>query len=146
MPSPPKSTLAWLPLTAAGLIGGLAAGALTGRLFGPRPPKRPPPRRRTWVDPLGRAAIHPNTLAVLKRALLGVDRKGILQLLGPPAAAGDANGAVRAPAGRQFRDAATWYYPLDDEKKLAMALRFERGVAADAEFLRDPEKPTRPDV
>ncbi len=138
------STLAtrWIPLATAGI----AAGALAGRWFGSRRSRPPKPRPKTWVDALGRAAIHPATLAVLKQSLLGIDRKAVLRLLGPPAASASTAGAVRAPAGDQFRAAKTWYYPLDDEKKVAMAVTFDRDRATDAAFLRDPDKPTLTDL
>ena len=140
-----KAAMKWLPLAAAGLAGGVAAGAvatsLAKKLLGGGPKSRP----KTWVDDLGRAAIHPTTLLALKRALLGLSRKDILKLLGPPAAAGSPFAAVRPPSPRDCEAADTWYYPLDDEKKSAMALRFKAGRAADATFLRDPALPTLTD-
>jgi hypothetical protein len=59
----------------------------------------------------------------------------VQSVFGPPRAAG---GVPAVPGqGRQaYWDADTWYYALDPDRKTAMAIRFENGVAREVDFVQ----------
>ena len=59
-------------------------------------------------------------LEALRRAIVGVQKKQIAAVLGPP----------RATIGRgHYLTDDTWYYPIDPRQRLALAIEFDRGVA-----------------
>jgi hypothetical protein len=68
-------------------------------------------------DPVRRAQL-------LSRSIVGNDRAAIASVLGPP----QASAGVRS--GTAFL-AGTWYYRLSGPHRIALAIQFERDVAAD---------------
>ena len=73
-------------------------------------------------------------LQMLHDAILGNSKEAVAAVFGPPPTAVTPEGSSsgRAPS---YWQADTWYYPLDPREKRAMAVRFERGVAKDVEFI-----------
>jgi hypothetical protein len=65
------------------------------------------------------------TLARLRSALLGSGKRKIVSMLGPPRVA-------------QTGADSTWYYPLSNEERVALAISFDQGRAREVEFVRSP--------
>ncbi|MEO6437293.1 MAG: hypothetical protein ABIP55_16240 [Tepidisphaeraceae bacterium] len=78
------------------------------------------------------------TLPQLREALLGRSKAQIASRFGPPSTA-LMNRPGRGRLGPSaFWHADTWYYPIDPDEKTAMAVTFDRGVAAAADFFEPP--------
>jgi hypothetical protein len=75
---------------------------------------------RRW---LGRST--PEDLDAIRASLLGLGSRRITALLGPPPA------ATSAPA-------VTWYYPVAEARRTAMAISFENDRAVRVEFFQSP--------
>ena len=75
---------------------------------------------------------------MLHDAILGNSKEAVAAVFGPPPTAVTPEGARSSLSGRapSYWQADTWYYPLDPREKRAMAVRFERGVAKDVEFIK----------
>jgi hypothetical protein len=119
----------WMPL--------LAAGMLAGWLLSHKP--RPMGRmgRRAYPSRARRTASRPGqSLSRLRNAIVGSDRQLIAQVFGLPRGVGEPGRVeVNRPA---FWDAGTWYYPLRRRERMAMAIRFDQGIAADVQFIPAP--------
>ena len=77
----------------------------------------------------------------LRGALIGKNRKQIARVLGTPTTASLTFGAVAMSAGGKamtFWDATTWYYPFDQKRRKAIAIRFVRDRAREVEFIGAP--------
>jgi hypothetical protein len=86
----------------------------------------------------------------LSRAVLGRSKKQVVDVLGPPPAAtslasASATSAAIPPippmpetAQPTFWDADTWYYPLSDQDRTAIAIAFDRGRAHRVDFIQPP--------
>jgi hypothetical protein len=71
---------------------------------------------------------------LLRESILGANKQMVQSVFGPPRAAGGV--AVVPEQGRQaYWEADTWYYALDPQRKTAMAIRFEQGVAREVDFV-----------
>lgn len=65
-------------------------------------------------------------LNALRSAIVGVQKKQIAAVLGPP----------RATIGRgNYLTDDTWYYPIDPNRRRALAIEFDRGVARQAQVI-----------
>ena len=130
-PGPTRRPPAWVPV-AAGVVAVVVA-VVAGRA---RPAGERGRRGYGWLAALRRAAMDERTRTALKRAVTGVDRSAVLRLLGPPGAVDGGGGAVRAPARTEYLSADVWFYPLDDDRRHAMAVRFDGPRVGAAEFPR----------
>lgn len=131
-PRAPSRATAWVPIAAgfvAVVIGLVARRADVGGVGRPG---------FGWLTALRRAAMDERTRVALRRAVVGVDRSAVLRLFGPPGATHGPGGAVRSPGRAEYLSADVWFYPLDDARRSAMAVRFREGQAGDAEFLAEP--------
>jgi hypothetical protein len=103
----------------AGVIDGMVeaiAGAFTG-------------------DQLSRIGPRDASLLPLRSAILGRNRAQIAKALGNPPAVWAGAGAPRS-----FWQAMTWYYPYDDARQQAIAIRFENDRAHGVEFIHAPQE------
>jgi outer membrane protein assembly factor BamE (lipoprotein component of BamABCDE complex) len=66
-----------------------------------------------------------DSLESLRASILGHGRKQIAAKLGPPKALGNGAGI-------------TWYYALDHEQRIAMAIQFDHDQARAVEFFQSP--------
>src|SRR5438552_9909873 len=64
----------------------------------------------------------------IRSAVLGRGKSAIAALYGPPRTAAAGRSAEAKPRAN-FWKADTWYYPLDAANQLAIAVRFENGIA-----------------
>jgi hypothetical protein len=69
----------------------------------------------------------------LRVALLGRHRRHIVRVFGTPPAA--CVGQRGVDAG-EYWEATTWYYPFDESRREAIAIRFENDRARKVEFIR----------
>ncbi len=69
--------------------------------------------------------LNGNALLSLRASIVGLGKQNIRQMLGPPRALGNGHGA-------------TWYYALDDARRVAMAIRFDSDQAQSVEFFASP--------
>ena len=116
----------WVPLVVGGLITALLATQRS--------------RVRTWLNRLlatfpGSSRSLPNdpdSLALLRKAIVGNNKSAVAAVLGTPPAT--ANGFSTG----SYHRADTWYYPLDDIEKRVVVIHFENGIAKEAEFIQTP--------
>ena len=82
-----------------------------------------------------RVMVRPRTLLELKRAIMGSTRDMVASIFGPPPAA-----TSRGPGApvRDYWHATTWYYPLDRQKRTAVAISFRGDRAELVEFIAGP--------
>lgn len=90
-------------------------------------------RHRRLVRPRARSLRGPgrgteDSLAGLRDAIVGNGKREISSVFGPPHSA-----AVRGAHD-------TWYYPLRDRERLAMAISFNNDLAREVEFFHPPVK------
>lgn len=120
-------------------VAGIALVVIASRLFGDREQ-----RAVGNVDWIRRVVANPSVqasgLKLLRDALVGNDRRGILQILGSPDAAGRDGLYVRRPSPQAQALADTWFYPVDADKTGAVAIEFDGNRVKDAEFYRVPRK------
>src|SRR5215212_7759256 len=71
-------------------------------------------------------AAAPTTLAPLQAALIGQSRASVVITLGPPPAtsSSESGGVV----SRHYWHAETWYYPLDLNRRFALAITFQENL------------------
>ena len=127
---PTPGAPAWVPLAAG--VAAVAVALVAGRSA--KPAGR---RGYGWLAALRRAAMDARTREALRRAVVGVDRPAVLRLFGPPGAVDGSDGAVRSPGRAEYLAADVWFYPLDDARRSAMAVRFDGGRVGAAEFLAE---------
>jgi len=81
---------------------------------------------RTLISRRGAGAGQFSRLNALRNAILGVQKKQIAAVLGPP----------RATIGRgHYLTDDTWYYPIDPKQRRALAIEFDRGVARQTQVI-----------
>jgi hypothetical protein len=73
----------------------------------------------------------------IRGSVLGRGKSAIAAVYGPPRTAA-AGRTVQAKSKANFWKADTWYYPLDATTHMAMAVRFENGIARHVEFFQAP--------
>jgi hypothetical protein len=89
----------------------------------------PPPRSLPVLMKTGR-------LADLRGALVGRNRRRIARALGaPPTACIGFGTCVRGAAPVTYWQASTWYYPLDGNRRQAIAIQFDGNCAKRVEFI-----------
>ncbi len=77
------------------------------------------------------------TISDLRQRVLGRSRWAVMAVLGPPRAFR----AVAAPTDSPpYENADTWYYPIEQRDRSAMALTFSGNVVDRVEFFRGVEK------
>jgi len=107
----------------AGLVEGMVTGVMG----------------RRWDDQRrslgGGGALDP--FGELRAALLGRDRRQIIRALGAPptASVGFGISIITGGAAPTFWQAPTWYYPFDDARRQAIAIRFVGNRARDVDFI-----------
>ena len=91
---------------------------------------------RTWAmrDALGQFVHGNGPFATLREAVIGAGRGAVINVFGPPRTAMLGRGA-RLSIWRSD----TWYYPLDQADRSALAIRFAGNVARDIERISVPE-------
>jgi hypothetical protein len=110
----------------AGLVEGMVAGVMGTRWDD----------QRQSTGGGGGGAIDP--FGELRAALLGRDRRQIIRALGAPPTASVGFGVsviTAADAAPTFWQAPTWYYPFDDARRQAIAIRFVGNRARDVDFI-----------
>lgn len=130
-----------------GLLGKALAwtnGLLSTFLSGP--PRRPRVALRNALDcglltattRRGRArpTARQRSLARLRWALMGNTKQAIVSIFGPPRTA-VADGPV-LPSAEPIFQADTWYYPIDERRRMAIAIQFNRNEVRQVEFLATP--------
>jgi len=137
------------PLRRLHFAFGFFAGVLT-RLFRSRQQRQQEAMQRwsaqwrKWVARLmsgntqSLEALAPTSIAPLQQALLGQSRADVVVTLGPPpATSSDDN---RKPTSRHYWHAQTWYYPLDLDRRQAVAISFHDDRVTSIERLAGPPR------
>jgi outer membrane protein assembly factor BamE (lipoprotein component of BamABCDE complex) len=116
MPSRGKS------ITVFAIAGALAALAFLTK-----------PGRRSLRS--AKASLHTaqQSLPKLRTAILGNTRGAVAAIFGPPHA------TVDAPTPKDYWHANTWYYPLDLQRRTAVAIRFSNNIADHVDFIAGPQ-------
>jgi len=79
-------------------------------------------------------ALAPTNITPLKHALVGKSRADVVVTLGPP----PATSSNESPASRHYWHAQTWYYPLDLDRRQAVAITFQEDRVTSIERLVGP--------
>jgi len=118
----------WTPLLVGGVVAAVAASRAS-RL-----------RRaiRRAIDGNDRS---PESIAMLRGAILGNDKASVAAALGPPRTAAHVAGFNKLMVPERFLEADTWYYAFDRAEQSVIAIEFSRGVARDAHVVRAPALP-----
>lgn len=82
----------------------------------------------------GRKPVRQNS-GLLADAILGASKQMVQSVFGPPRAAGGGLKSVPEMGRQGYWEADTWYYAVNPRRRVAMAIRFEQGVARDVEFV-----------
>jgi len=83
-------------------------------------------------------AAAPTSIAPLQRTLVGKNRADVVITLGPPpATSSDNNDKV---VSRHYWHAQTWYYPLDLDRRQAVAITFQGDRVTSIERLAGPPR------
>jgi hypothetical protein len=81
-------------------------------------------------------ATAPTTLAPLQEALVGKSRADVVVTLGPPP--GTSSAETNKLGTRHYWHADTWYYPLDLNRRHAVAISFNENQVASIERVAGP--------
>ncbi len=125
----------WMAATLAGMVTGVLVARAPHfrrmqRSVGVAAPKG---KRRQFARP-----TKTESLPLLAGAIVGTSRNTVAAVFGPPRAA-VVNGAIEpGSAGSSMWQAQTWYYPLQQEQSLAMAIEFVDDSARHVEFFQAP--------
>jgi hypothetical protein len=92
-------------------------------------------RQRAMREASRQFASGLRSTALLRRAIVGSAKRGVVAVFGPPRTA--TVGRILGPAPT-FWQADTWYYPIHEPTRSAMAIRFTGNVAAEVEFVTAP--------
>ena len=126
---------------------GFLAGAIT-RLFRSREQRRQESMQRwsaqwrRWVARLMSGntqsldALAPTNIAPLREALVGKSRADVVVTLGPPPATSSYD--AQKQTSRHYWHAQTWYYPLDLDRRQAVAITFQEDRVTSIERLAGP--------
>jgi len=126
---------------------GFLAGAIS-RLFRSREARRQEALHRwsaqwrKWVARLmsgntaSLEAMAPATIAPLQQALVGKSRADVVVTLGPPP--GTSSAETNQLGTRHYWHADTWYYPLDLNRRQAVAISFNRNQVTSIERVAGP--------
>ncbi|MGH7213724.1 MAG: hypothetical protein ACREIT_03035 [Tepidisphaeraceae bacterium] len=80
--------------------------------------------------------------ALLHDAIVGNTKQAVASVFGPPPTATGWRRLAAASPGSSappaYLEADTWYYPIDPDRKRAMAIQFDRGLARRVEFIETP--------
>jgi len=128
------------------IVAGVVAGLVSLVVGGWRRRRRDEWVRRSRHAAAGAPAPQPALpgrvdFASIRSSVLGLSKDGVAETLGPPPAASVVPPTHGAPAKppASFRDADVWYYPLDPQRQVAVAITFAGGVADRIEWLAGPE-------
>lgn len=91
-------------------------------------------RRPNGTPPRLTGPVVPKSPSLLRESIIGVNKQMVQSVFGPPRAAGGVP-AVPGPGRQAYWDADIWYYAIDPSRKIAMAIRFEKGLARTVEFV-----------
>jgi hypothetical protein len=128
---------------ALGFLGGMIS-----RLFRSREARRAEALQqwsaqwRKWVARLlsgntaSLDALAPATIAPLQQALVGKSRADVVVTLGPPP--GTSSADTNKLGTRHYWHADTWYYPLDLNRRQAVAISFNENQVASIERVAGP--------
>jgi hypothetical protein len=130
-----RDPASWLPMLVGGLVATLAISG--SMLFGKWH------RQRSEAAPAPRPGRHRKrereSLAKLRRAIVGNDRDAIVKVLGPPpTTSGYRLGSIVQSGEPEYYRADTWYYPMDPVRQRAIAVEFDDGVAREAQIIEVP--------
>ena len=81
-------------------------------------------------------AAAPTSIAPLQKALVGKSRADVVVVLGPPPAT--SSNEIEKPTSRHYWHAQTWYYPLDLDRRQAVAISFHEDRVISIERLAGP--------
>jgi hypothetical protein len=81
-------------------------------------------------------ALAPATIAPLQAALVGKSRADVVVTLGPPP--GTSSAETNKLGTRHYWHADTWYYPLDLNRRQAVAISFNENQVASIERVAGP--------
>jgi len=81
-------------------------------------------------------ALAPSSIAPLQQALVGKNRADVVITLGPPPATSSDHAGK--PTSRHYWHAQTWYYPLDLDRRHAVAITFHDDRVTAIERLAGP--------
>ena len=136
---------AQLALWMAGTLAGIASAVLVARApffksmqrrIGTDRPAGKGGRRRRSPRPPTQA----RSLPLLAEAIVGNSRETVAEVFGPPRGAvlHEPLEAVAMPAQPPVRITETWYYPIEREEHMAMAIEFDSETARRVEFFKAP--------
>lgn len=80
---------------------------------------------------------HTEALPMLADAIIGSPRETILSVFGPPRSAAIIDNTD--PAQSSYWQAGTWYYPLHQHGRMAMAILFDKDMARGVDFFCAPK-------
>jgi hypothetical protein len=75
------------------------------------------------------------SLPKLRNAIIGNSRGAVAAIFGPPHAT--VASTAHLPA-KEYWHADTWYYPLDVQRRTAVAIRFSNNLAEHVDFIAGP--------
>jgi hypothetical protein len=81
-------------------------------------------------------AVAPSSIAPLQQALLGRNRADVVVTLGPPP--GTSSAETNQLSTRHYWHADTWYYPLDLNRRHAVAITFNQNQVTSIERVTGP--------
>src|SRR5213079_2949539 len=80
----------------------------------------------------------PTTLEPLQQALIGQSRAQVVVTLGAPPASSSTEAEDPGASSRHYWNAPTWYYPLDLNRRHAVAITFHENQVRSIERLAGP--------